>query len=56
MRFLFMGILESESVSKKARKCSAVQGPHCEGVPTNVMVHLQEVARPNGGHIKHVLH
>jgi len=33
MRFLFMGILERESVSKEARKCSAAQGPHSEVVP-----------------------
>ena len=33
MRFLLMGILERESVPKKARKCSAPQGPYSEVVP-----------------------
>jgi len=67
MLFLFMGILERESVPKEARKCSAAQGPHSEVVPrvsedfcrkvvTNARVRLQEVVRQNGGHIDHVLH
>jgi len=33
MRFLFMGILERESVPKEARKCSTAQRPHSEVVP-----------------------
>ena len=68
MRFLFMGILERESVPKEVRKFSASQGPHsevvcpalsedlCRKVVTNARVRLQEFASQNGGHIEHVLY
>jgi len=68
MRFLFMGILERESVPKEVRKFSASQGPHsevvcpalsedlCRKVVTNARVRLQEVMRQKGGQIEYVLH
>jgi hypothetical protein len=58
-----MGIIERENVQKEARKCSAAQGPQVklfcalssdssQTVVTNASVHLQEVVRQNGGHIR----
>jgi RNase P/RNase MRP subunit p30 len=64
---LFIGILETESVQKEARKCSPIQGPQvklgrarsedlCRKAVTNARVSLLEVVNLNSGQIEHVLH
>ncbi|KAJ4437245.1 hypothetical protein ANN_17380 [Periplaneta americana] len=56
-----------ESLPKEASKCGAAQSllmelcrplseDLCRKVVTNVRVRLEEVVRPNGGHMEHVLH
>jgi hypothetical protein len=36
--------------------CSEITEDMCHGVINNITVHVEEVARRNGGHIEHFIH